>query len=83
MARPARSSGVSGNHAVPGVHFWLFFWKSGIHLMGFRMFILPFSPRWLVEQGRHDDALVVIQRLHGTTENKDFIDLEFAEMSVL
>ncbi|KAJ7882280.1 general substrate transporter [Mycena leptocephala] len=44
------------------------------------MFILPFSPRWLVEQGRHDDALVVIQRLHGTTENKDFIDLEFAEM---
>jgi len=44
------------------------------------MFILPFSPRWLVEQGRHDEALVVVQRLHGTTENKDFIDLEFAEM---
>ncbi|KAJ6459470.1 general substrate transporter [Mycena vitilis] len=44
------------------------------------MFILPFSPRWLVEQGRHDEALVVIQQLHGTKENKEFIDLEFAEM---
>jgi hypothetical protein len=46
------------------------------------MFILPFSPRWLVEQGRHDEALAVVQRLHGDKHNKEFIDLEFAEMSV-
>ncbi|KAJ6561696.1 general substrate transporter [Mycena capillaripes] len=49
-------------------------------LLFFGMFILPYSPRWLVEQGRHDEALAVVQRLHGTKENKDFIDLEFAEM---
>ncbi|KAF7337060.1 High-affinity glucose transporter [Mycena venus] len=44
------------------------------------MFILPYSPRWLVEQGRHDEALAVVQRLHGTEENTEFIKLEFAEM---
>ncbi|KAJ6620013.1 general substrate transporter [Mycena sp. CBHHK59/15] len=44
------------------------------------MFILPFSPRWLVDQGRHDEARSVVQRLHGNEENKEFIDLEFAEM---
>ncbi|KAJ7111877.1 general substrate transporter [Mycena epipterygia] len=44
------------------------------------MFILPFSPRWLVDQGRHDEALAVVQQLHGDAENKEFIDLEFAEM---
>lgn len=51
--------------------------------MGSSMFILPFSPRWLVDQGRHDEALAVVQKLHGDAENKEFIDLEFAEMSVL
>ncbi|KAJ7662981.1 general substrate transporter [Mycena rosella] len=44
------------------------------------MFVLPFSPRWLVEQGRHDEALAVVQLLHGDKKNKEFIDLEFAEM---
>ncbi|KAJ7153688.1 general substrate transporter [Mycena filopes] len=44
------------------------------------MFILPFSPRWLVDRGRNDEALVVLQRLHGNKGNKEFIDLEFAEM---
>ncbi|KAJ7253499.1 general substrate transporter [Mycena rebaudengoi] len=46
------------------------------------MFILPYSPRWLVDQGRNDEALAVVQRLHGsgTDENKEFIELEFAEM---
>ncbi|KAJ7472655.1 general substrate transporter [Mycena latifolia] len=44
------------------------------------MFILPFSPRWLVEQGRHDEARAVVQHLHGNKVNKEFIDLEFAEM---
>jgi len=44
------------------------------------MFILPYSPRWLVDQGRHDEARVIIQRLHGDEHNKEFVDLEFAEM---
>ncbi|KAJ7224848.1 general substrate transporter [Mycena haematopus] len=44
------------------------------------MFILPFSPRWLIERGRHDEAMAVVRRLHGNKTNKEFIELEFAEM---
>ncbi|KAJ7447131.1 general substrate transporter [Mycena galericulata] len=44
------------------------------------MFVLPFSPRWLLGQGRNDEALAVVQQLHGDKNNKEFIDLEFAEM---
>ncbi|KAG8745574.1 hypothetical protein FRC10_007752 [Ceratobasidium sp. 414] len=44
------------------------------------MFFLPYSPRWLIEQGRNEEALTVIQRLHGNEQNAEFIKLEFAEM---
>jgi sugar porter (SP) family MFS transporter len=44
------------------------------------MFVLPYSPRWLVEKGRNDEAFAVVQLLHGDETNKEFIDLEFAEM---
>ncbi|CAE6424644.1 unnamed protein product [Rhizoctonia solani] len=44
------------------------------------MFFLPFSPRWLVEKGRNEEALKVIQDLHGNEQNAEFIKLEFAEM---
>ncbi|KEP54954.1 putative MFS sugar transporter [Rhizoctonia solani 123E] len=44
------------------------------------MFFLPFSPRWLVEKGRNEEALKVIQLLHGNEQNAEFIKLEFAEM---
>ncbi|KAJ7865183.1 general substrate transporter [Mycena olivaceomarginata] len=44
------------------------------------MFILPYSPRWLVEQGRNDEAFAIVQRLHGAKDNEGFIALEFAEM---
>jgi len=44
------------------------------------MFILPYSPRWLVDQGRNDEALAVVQQLHGDNKNEEFIELEFAEM---
>jgi hypothetical protein len=47
------------------------------------MFILPYSPRWLVEQGRNDEAFAIVQRLHGAKDNEGLIALEFAEMSVL
>ncbi|QRV72672.1 Sugar (and other) transporter [Ceratobasidium sp. AG-Ba] len=44
------------------------------------MFHLPYSPRWLIEKGRNEEALAVVQRLHGTKQNAEFIKLEFAEM---
>ncbi|CUA70978.1 High-affinity glucose transporter [Kluyveromyces lactis NRRL Y-1140] [Rhizoctonia solani] len=44
------------------------------------MFYLPFSPRWLIEKGRNEEALRVVQLLHGNAQNAEFIKLEFAEM---
>ncbi|KAG8817747.1 hypothetical protein FRC17_011118, partial [Serendipita sp. 399] len=44
------------------------------------MFFLPFSPRWLIAQGREDEAWAVVQRLHGNLKNEEFTKLEFAEM---
>ncbi|KAJ7786724.1 hypothetical protein B0H14DRAFT_2630275, partial [Mycena olivaceomarginata] len=34
------------------------------------MFILPYSPRWLVEQGRNDEAFAIVQRLHDAKDNE-------------
>ncbi|KAJ7067446.1 general substrate transporter [Mycena amicta] len=44
------------------------------------MFVLPYSPRWLVDKGRIDEARKVVQQLHEDQHNKEFVDLEFAEM---
>jgi len=44
------------------------------------MFGLPFSPRWLVEKGRNEEALAVVHLLHDTNTNSEFIEAEFAEM---
>ncbi|GAB7364281.1 hypothetical protein MBLNU230_g4826t2 [Neophaeotheca triangularis] len=34
-------------------------------VMGLLLFLVPFSPRWLVQQDRHEDALKVLAKLHG------------------
>ncbi|KIM29846.1 hypothetical protein M408DRAFT_328641 [Serendipita vermifera MAFF 305830] len=44
------------------------------------MFGLPFSPRWLISKGREEEAFKIVQRLHGDSQNEEFIKLEFAEM---
>jgi sugar porter (SP) family MFS transporter len=41
------------------------------------MFFMPYSPRWLVEQGREDEAKDVLSRLRGP---EDDIDGEIAEI---
>jgi len=44
------------------------------------VWLMPESPRWLVEKDRYDDALQVLNKLHSTGDNQDFIDLEFREI---
>lgn len=44
------------------------------------MFLLPFSPRWLIAQGREEEAYAVVQKLHSNIKNEEFTKLEFAEM---
>lgn len=36
--------------------------------------------RWLVAQGREDEAYAVLQKLHFNGENKEWLDGEFSEI---
>ena len=46
------------------------------------MFILPYSPRWLVTQGRHEEARLTLLRLHGGIRNahEEAIEAEYQEI---
>jgi len=48
----------------------------------FGMFVLPYSPRWLAKQGRHEEARATLFRLHGGRKNarEDIVQSEFDEM---
>lgn len=51
-------------------------------LLLFGMFVLPYSPRWLAKQGRHDEARSTLFRLHGGRKSarEDVVEAEFQEM---
>lgn len=46
------------------------------------MFVLPYSPRWLAKQGRHEESRNTLIRLHGGRKNarEDVVEIEFQEM---
>jgi hypothetical protein len=44
------------------------------------IWFLQESPRWLIEQDRHDEARAVLAKLHGNGSNNEFLDLEFREI---
>lgn len=46
-------------------------------ILGAGMIFMPHSPRWLVGQGREDDALAVLSRVRHLEPNNEVIQLEF------
>jgi len=41
---------------------------------------MPFSPRWLVNQGRDDEALAVLSRARGLSADSELVQIEFLEI---
>jgi hypothetical protein len=48
--------------------------------MAIGIWFLQESPRWLIEKDRHEDARLVLQKLHGNGSNEEFLDLEYKEI---
>jgi hypothetical protein len=46
------------------------------------MFLLPYSPRWLAMQGRHDEGRATLIKLHGGRRNASIsaVEAEYSEI---
>jgi len=49
-------------------------------ILGIGILFMPFSPRWLINQGRNDEALRVLSRARGLPEDADLVQIEFLEI---
>ncbi|KAG7450803.1 general substrate transporter [Guyanagaster necrorhizus] len=49
-------------------------------ILGCGILFMPFSPRWLVNQGRDDDALTVLSNLRGLPKDDELVRIEFLEI---
>ncbi|KAJ7773317.1 general substrate transporter [Mycena metata] len=49
-------------------------------ILGIGIVFMPHSPRWLVNQGRNDEALTVLSRARGLSEDSDLVQIEFLEI---
>ncbi|KAK0469646.1 major facilitator superfamily domain-containing protein [Desarmillaria tabescens] len=46
-------------------------------ILGYGIIFMPFSPRWLINQGRDDDALAVLSNLRALPKDDDLVRIEF------
>ncbi|KAG6335664.1 hypothetical protein ID866_3422 [Astraeus odoratus] len=49
-------------------------------ILGAGILFMPFSPRWLVNQGRDDEALQVLSKARGLPPDSDLVQIEFLEI---
>lgn len=49
-------------------------------IMACGIWFLCESPRWLIEKDRLEEARLVLEKLHSTGDNEEFLDLEFREI---
>src|SRR5690606_34822139 len=49
-------------------------------LLGIGILFMPFSPRWLVHNGREEEAIQVLASLRNLPEDHDLLRLEFLEI---
>ncbi|PPQ67501.1 hypothetical protein CVT25_006042 [Psilocybe cyanescens] len=49
-------------------------------ILGVGILFMPFSPRWLINQGRDDEALVVLSNARRLPPTSDLVQIEFLEI---
>ncbi|KAF9565274.1 general substrate transporter [Agrocybe pediades] len=49
-------------------------------ILGVGILFMPFSPRWLVNQGRDDEALAVLSKARNLPPTSDLVQIEFLEI---
>jgi sugar porter (SP) family MFS transporter len=49
-------------------------------ILGAGILFMPFSPRWLINQERNDEALAVLSRARGLPEDSELVQIEFLEI---
>ncbi|KAJ3744432.1 general substrate transporter [Lentinula detonsa] len=49
-------------------------------ILGAGILFMPFSPRWLINQGRDDEALAVLSKARGLSSDDELVQIEFLEI---
>ncbi|EKM58322.1 uncharacterized protein PHACADRAFT_252546 [Phanerochaete carnosa HHB-10118-sp] len=49
-------------------------------ILGVGIMFMPFSPRWLVNNGRDDEALTVLSHVRSLPQDSDIVQIEFLEI---
>ncbi|EJD07121.1 general substrate transporter [Fomitiporia mediterranea MF3/22] len=49
-------------------------------ILGVGILVMPFSPRWLVNQGRNDEALAVLSSARRLPPDSDLVQIEYLEI---